>query len=72
MTLDRARPGAQLRIEHIADAYFRMQALRMGLGEGEIVSCADVVPGGPVLVRRHSQTVAVGRGLAKTISIATL
>lgn len=72
MTLHDARAGDRLRIESIADPNFRLLALRMGIGEGEEIACEEVIPDGPVLVRRHRQTVAVGRGLAQRIRVTPL
>ncbi|MFO7172709.1 MAG: FeoA family protein [Bacillota bacterium] len=69
MTLAEARTGEKVRIERIADPEFRLLALRMGIGEGEEVALEEVIPGGPILVRRQRQRVAVGRSLARRIRV---
>jgi Fe2+ transport system protein FeoA len=70
MTLDRVKKGQHVKILSIPDKMIRAQAIRFGIAEGAIVLCEEVVPAGPIVLRKNKQEIAVGRGLANKISIA--
>lgn len=72
MTLDMVRRGEQVRILKIDDPQVRMQAIRFGIGEGADVRCAEKLPAGPIVLRRGRQEIAIGRNIARTISVETL
>jgi ferrous iron transport protein A len=72
MTLDMVRRGDHVRILKIDDPQIRSQAIRFGIGEGADVRCSEKVPSGPIVLRRGRQEIAVGRGLARTISVEAL
>lgn len=72
MTLDKIRPGDWVKIVSISDEKIREQALRMGIDEGEVFSCAGVIPAGPVVLSKHRQELAVGRELARHIIVKML
>ncbi len=61
--------GQEAVIDHIPDATVRAQAIRFGIGSGSTVTCDEVIPGGPIILRRYRQQIAVGRNLARQISI---
>lgn len=69
MTLDKAKRGEQIEIIHINDASIRAQAIRLGISEGARMLCSEKLPAGPVILRNRMQEVAVGRNLARQISI---
>ncbi len=69
MTLDRVKRGQFFKIASIMDDLTRTQAIRFGLTEGALLSCEEVVPAGPIVVRRNSQLLALGRGLAGQILV---
>jgi len=69
MTLDKAKRGQNLRISSIPSEYVRAQAIRFGISEGALVVCEQVIPAGPVVVRRNKQEIAIGRGLARDIQV---
>ncbi|HBV97599.1 MAG: iron transporter [Peptococcaceae bacterium BICA1-7] len=69
MTLDRVKRGQLLKIMSIPDKQIRAQAIRFGIAEGELVNCEEVVPAGPVVIRKNNQLLALGRGLARQISV---
>lgn len=71
MTLSQARPGQRLRISHIPDPIVRAQAIRFGINEGADVECSEVIPRGPIILRKRRQEIAVGRRLAERIIIET-
>lgn len=69
MRLDKANRGQIVKITEIPNDRVRVQAIRFGLSEGAVVTCREVVPAGPVIVTRNKQEIAIGRNLAKTISV---
>lgn len=69
ISLDQARKGDRLLIQAIPDATVRVQVLRFGLSIGSVVTCQSVMPGGPVVLRRGMQEIAIGRELARTIQV---
>ncbi|MGM0501709.1 MAG: FeoA family protein [Bacillota bacterium] len=69
MTLADVKRGEKFQISNIKDKKIRAQALRFGISEGANVSCAEKIPGGPVIVKRNLQEIAVGRRLAKNIKV---
>ncbi len=70
MTLDRVKRGQIFKILSIPDSLMRAQAIRFGIAEGELVSCEEVVPAGPIVIRKNNQLLAMGRNLARKIGIA--
>ncbi|ADL13457.1 FeoA family protein [Acetohalobium arabaticum] len=69
MTLADVKRGDEFQITTIPEENVRAQALRFGISEGSEVSCAEKVPGGPVIVARNLQEIAVGRNLAEQIAV---
>lgn len=69
MTMDRIRRGQTFTITNIPDALIRAQAIRFGIAEGETVLCAEVVPAGPIVISKNKQEIALGRGLARQITV---
>lgn len=69
MTLDRVKRGQSIKIMSIPNELVRAQAIRFGIAEGEVVNCEEVVPAGPIVIRKNKQQLALGRGLARQISI---
>lgn len=69
ITLDQARKGDRLLIQDVPDATVRAQIVRFGLSVGAMVTCQAVMPGGPVILRRGLQEIAIGRDLARTIHV---
>lgn len=69
MTLDKVKRGQVFKILAIPSDSIRAQAIRFGIAEGEIVSCAEIIPAGPVVLKKNMQEIAMGRGIAKTINV---
>lgn len=67
MTLDNVKKGQLVKITSIPDEVTRIKAIRFGISEGEIVTCLEVVPAGPVVVSKNKQEIAIGRSLASYI-----
>ncbi|WP_418792448.1 FeoA family protein [Phosphitispora sp. TUW77] len=69
MNLDKCKKGNKVKITGIGNIDIRAQAIRFGICEGEIVSCSQVVPAGPVVVQKNNQEIAIGRRLARQITV---
>lgn len=69
MTLDETRPGQAFKIVAISNDLARLQAIRFGIAEGARAVCQTVLPGGPVVVRKGKQEMALGRALARQIQV---
>jgi Fe2+ transport system protein FeoA len=69
MKLIDAMPGQAFVITHIDDDMARLQALRFGIAEGARAMCQVKLPGGPVVVRKGKQEVALGHNLAHRIIV---
>lgn len=67
MTLDNVKKGQLVKITNIPDEVTRIKAIRFGISEGEVVTCLEVVPAGPVVVSKNKQEIAIGRSLASYI-----
>ncbi len=72
MTLDMVRRGDRVRILKILDPQVRFQAIRFGIGEGADVRCAEKLPAGPIVLRRGRQEIAIGRSIARSISVEAI
>ncbi|MEW8959610.1 MAG: ferrous iron transport protein A [Moorella sp. (in: firmicutes)] len=69
MTLAEAREGQRFRILLLPNRDIRAQAIRFGISEGEQVTCTAIIPGGPIIVTKNRQEIAIGRGLARKIAV---
>ncbi|KAF1085635.1 FeoA domain protein [Sporotomaculum syntrophicum] len=69
MTLGNAKRGQHVKIIHIPDENIRSQAIRFGIGEGAVVFCEEVLPAGPIVLRKNRQEIAIGRELANRITV---
>ena len=68
-SLDCIRVGEHIEILAVDDENARMQALRFGMAEGACVECVTRIPAGPLVLRSGRQEIAVGRALAKRITV---
>ena len=71
-SLDCIRKGERIEIMSVDDKHARIQALRFGMAEGAHVECVTKVPAGPLVLKSGRQEIAVGRALAKRISVRRL
>lgn len=69
MTLVDMKHGKKFVIDKIEDKNTRLQALRFGISEGSEIECAGLMPGGPVILKKNLQEIAIGRRTAEKISI---
>ncbi len=72
MMLDKVKRGDLVKIVSIGETVVWENALRMGIDEGSILVCVEVVPAGPIVLRKHRQEVAIGRSLARNITVELL
>ncbi|MDF1542023.1 MAG: FeoA family protein [Anaerosomatales bacterium] len=68
-TLDTLRRGDSCEVLGIGDEMARISAMRFGMSEGARISCVTKIPAGPIVVRSGRQEIAVGRGLARRITV---
>lgn len=71
-TLDCARRGERFEVVSVDHPDARVQALRFGVCEGARVECVSKIPAGPLVIRSGRQEIALGRSLAKRISVRRL
>lgn len=72
MTLDKVKKGQRFYIKSLPNEKVRLQALRFGIGEGEVLTCAEVIPAGPIIIVKNYQEIALGRELARLIEVQLL
>lgn len=71
-SLDCVLKGERIEILSVNDPHARIQALRFGMAEGANVECVTRIPAGPLVIKCGRQEIAVGRALAKRISVRRL
>ncbi|PKM79378.1 MAG: ferrous iron transport protein A [Firmicutes bacterium HGW-Firmicutes-13] len=71
MTLDKVKKGQSFKVVSIPDDIIRVQAIRFGIAEGETLICEEIIPAGPIVVRKNRQEIALGRNLCRTINISS-
>jgi Fe2+ transport system protein FeoA len=69
LKLDQVKKGQMLKIILMPDEKIRSQAIRFGIAEGEIVTCFEVIPSGPIILQKNRQEIAIGRRLAAQIEV---
>lgn len=69
MTLDQAKRGQKIIIDNIPNKEIKIQAIRLGIYEGAKVNCSGKIPFGPVILSNRMQEIAIGRNLARSISV---
>jgi Fe2+ transport system protein FeoA len=69
MVLADVKKGQTFKILSIPNDIVRAQAIRFGIAEGAVVTCDELIPAGPVILKKNRQEIAVGYGLAKEILV---
>ena len=69
MNMSDLRRGEMAVVRKIVDELVRAQAIRFGIAEGALISVEEVLPLGPVIVRRGTSRYAIGRNLARQIEV---
>jgi Fe2+ transport system protein FeoA len=72
MLLSFLKRGEKGIITDIAHPTLRIEALRFGICIGQSIECCEVIPSGPVIVKKGNQEIAIGRQLANYITIKNL
>lgn len=72
MTLDQVTRGQRVVIRAIDSPEVKTQIIRFGLGVGETAVCQETLPSGPVVLRKNRQEIAIGRPLARAITVEVL
>ena len=72
MTLDQVTRGQRVVIRGIDSPDVQTQIIRFGLGVGETAICQETLPKGPIVLRKNRQEIAIGRNLARAITIEIL
>lgn len=70
MVLSELRKGQSATVTHIPDESLRIQLLRFGVTAGCRVRCHTKLPYGPVVLKYGGQEIAVGRQVARAVTIA--
>jgi len=63
------RRGDWAVVRKIADELVRVQAIRFGIAEGAVFSVEEILPLGPVILKRGTMRYAIGRNLARQIEV---
>ena len=68
-SLNFIKKGETFLIKQINDPKIKCMTMRLGLCEGEILSCLHCSKGGPVVLRKKHQEIAIGHTIAKSIYV---
>lgn len=67
--LNMSRMGQAIRIHALPEGILRTYFIRLGIHEGESVTCFERLPGGTVIIQKNRQQIAVGYDLARQILV---
>ena len=69
MKLTEAKKNTSVKINAIEDEKLNTDALRFGIEIGQIIKIVEKVFGGPVIIQRDEQQIAIGQELAQKIEV---
>lgn len=69
MNLEEAPNKSALEIISINEEKLLCDAIRFGISAGEVVHIINKLPGGPIVIQKNEVQIAIGRELAKAISV---
>jgi len=72
MNLESAPSKQELEILSINESKLMESAMRFGIEAGEIIHIVTKLPGGPIVIQKKNQQIAIGRELAKEIEVKLL
>lgn len=72
MNLEEAPKKSVLEIVSINQSKLSEDAMRFGIESGECVQIINKLPGGPIVIQKNQQQIAIGRELAKAIQVKVL
>jgi Fe2+ transport system protein FeoA len=68
-TLDKTRKGTHCTIVCLPTGEIKIQLIRMGISEGDTITCVERLPGGTIVIQKTRQEIALGFELAKNIQV---
>ncbi len=72
MNLEEAPNKTTLKILSISEEKLSNDALRFGIEAGECIQIINKFPGGPIVIQKNQQQIAIGRELARVIEVQTI
>ncbi|AUW94216.1 MAG: ferrous iron transport protein A [Sulfobacillus thermosulfidooxidans] len=72
MTLDEVKPGQQVLVSEILLPDSRLQAIRLGIVPGRVLTVHQQLPKGPVIVLVGPSKIALGRALAQHVVVTLM
>ena len=69
MNLEDAPKKSILEIVSINEEKLSEDAMRFGIEAGECVQIVNKLPGGPIVIQKNEQQIAIGRELAKAVTV---
>ena len=70
MNLEDAPKKKILEIISINQEKLSEDAMRFGIEDGECIQIINKLPGGPIVIQKNQQQIAIGRELAKAIQVS--
>ncbi len=72
MNLESAPKQVKLEVLSINNEKLFEDAMRFGIECGECVQIINKLPGGPIVIQKNQQQIAIGRELAKAIEVKVI
>lgn len=69
ISLSSVSRGKRVRIAEVPEGRTKAQLIRLGIHQGEFITCLQRLPGGTMLVEKNRQEIAIGAVLAKAILV---
>ena len=69
MNLEEAPNKSTLEIISISQVKLLEDAMRFGIEVGEAIQIINKLPGGPIVIQKNQQQIAIGRELAKAVEV---
>ncbi len=69
MNLESAPKKQLLEVISISQEKLSEDAMRFGIEAGECVQIVNKLPGGPIVIQKNQQQIAIGRELARVIEV---
>ncbi len=69
MNLEDAPKKSILEVVSINQEKLSEDAMRFGIEAGECIQIINKLPGGPIVIQKNQQQIAIGRELAKAIEV---
>ncbi|MGD9581447.1 MAG: ferrous iron transport protein A [Vampirovibrionia bacterium] len=69
ITLDKVKQGQNFNISKFSDSNVKCMSTKFGVGEGQVLKCVHKTSGGPLILQRKYQEIALGRALTQSIEV---